>query len=303
MKYIFLILTLCCFFVYPVVSADSVLLQVTVISDSGDTGGGGSGSGGGGGGGGGGGSSNTEPTITATTLSVSGIISPNAPYTILQNSTVIGSWTASADSTFTNTLSIKSGNTNFVLNAKDIKGRTHPSLSFVAQVPKSGTVLATGVFPAPSLFIDKSQVARGENITFSGKTAPSADVSIFVISATSTTLFETKANTLGDYQSVIGTAHFVFGEYRVETKAITKTNQSIQAGEYVFVVGATTILATEVTPTAKADMSGDGRVNLTDFSMMAYWYKRSAPPAVFDLNNDGVVTIADFSILAFYWTG
>lgn len=54
----------------------------------------------------------------------------------------------------------------------------------------------------------------------------------------------------------------------------------------------------------KADINNDGKVNLIDFSIMAYWWKQ--PLSVFilaqiDLNNDGKLSLADFSILAYWW--
>jgi hypothetical protein len=56
-------------------------------------------------------------------------------------------------------------------------------------------------------------------------------------------------------------------------------------------------------PPAKGDSNGDGRVNLVDFSIAAYWYKRANPPASADLNGDGKVDLVDSSIMAFNWTG
>ena len=53
----------------------------------------------------------------------------------------------------------------------------------------------------------------------------------------------------------------------------------------------------------KGDLSGDNKVNLIDFSILAYWYKRPQPLAKNDLNADGKVDLIDFSIMAFHWTG
>jgi len=53
---------------------------------------------------------------------------------------------------------------------------------------------------------------------------------------------------------------------------------------------------------AKGDVNNDCKVNLVDFSIAAYWYKRPSPPANVDINSDGVVTLVDFSIMAFYWS-
>ena len=56
-------------------------------------------------------------------------------------------------------------------------------------------------------------------------------------------------------------------------------------------------------PSIRGDLNCDGRVNLTDFSISAFWYQKPNFPSHIDLNNDGRIDIIDFSILAFYWTG
>ena len=54
----------------------------------------------------------------------------------------------------------------------------------------------------------------------------------------------------------------------------------------------------------KADLNSDGRIDLIDFSIAAYWYKREFLPAAkrCDLNSDGRIDLIDFSILAYFWT-
>ena len=54
-----------------------------------------------------------------------------------------------------------------------------------------------------------------------------------------------------------------------------------------------------------ADIDSDTRVNLVDFSILAFWWKRLPlpPETPFDLNCDGFVRLDDFSILAFHWSG
>ncbi len=56
-------------------------------------------------------------------------------------------------------------------------------------------------------------------------------------------------------------------------------------------------------PAIRGDVNKDNRVNLVDFSIAAYWYRRLSPPASVDINGDGRVDLIDFSIMAFYWTG
>jgi len=70
-----------------------------------------------------------------------------------------------------------------------------------------------------------------------------------------------------------------------------------------FLVGVKNIMAELPKVAAKGDLNNDRRVNLVDFSIAAYWYKRSSPPTNVDLNSDGKVDLVDFSIMAYYWTG
>jgi hypothetical protein len=49
-------------------------------------------------------------------------------------------------------------------------------------------------------------------------------------------------------------------------------------------------------------------VNLVDFSIAAYWYKRTLktdfiPIEAQRLSGDGKVDLVDFSIMAYYWSG
>lgn len=62
----------------------------------------------------------------------------------------------------------------------------------------------------------------------------------------------------------------------------------------------------EVVSCFKYDLNCDGRVNLVDFSILAYWWKRPLTAVAkqrVDFNGDGKVDLVDFSILAYHWTG
>jgi photosystem II stability/assembly factor-like uncharacterized protein len=52
----------------------------------------------------------------------------------------------------------------------------------------------------------------------------------------------------------------------------------------------------------KVDFNKDGKVNLVDFSILDYWYKKLKPSARFDLNGDNKVDLTEFSILIYCWT-
>ena len=52
---------------------------------------------------------------------------------------------------------------------------------------------------------------------------------------------------------------------------------------------------------AEADLNGDGRVNITDFSILLYHWGTDNECA--DQNQNGVVDLIDFSVMMYYWTG
>jgi hypothetical protein len=64
-------------------------------------------------------------------------------------------------------------------------------------------------------------------------------------------------------------------------------------------------LAKKATKPTTADLNRDGKVNLTDFSILLFWWNTdggtSDPSA--DINGDKKVNLTDFSILLFNWTG
>ena len=41
---------------------------------------------------------------------------------------------------------------------------------------------------------------------------------------------------------------------------------------------------------------------LVDFSILAFWHRKANPPPHVELTGDGIVELADFSVVAYYWT-
>ena len=53
-----------------------------------------------------------------------------------------------------------------------------------------------------------------------------------------------------------------------------------------------------------ADFNGDNRIDITDLSIMLYYYGECGPAGRrYDLNHDGCVNFPDISILMYHWTG
>ncbi|MEK7173742.1 MAG: dockerin type I domain-containing protein, partial [Patescibacteria group bacterium] len=62
------------------------------------------------------------------------------------------------------------------------------------------------------------------------------------------------------------------------------------------------VVTGECKPNTIGDVNCDGRVDLVDFSILAFWQGKSNPPRSVDVSGNGAVGLADFSIVAHHWT-
>jgi len=101
----------------------------------------------------------------------------------------------------------------------------------------------------------------------------------------------------------LDTAFLEIGDHSARSKSTVANEISAYSDRIAFKVGTKSVNEAVDTTYKKADLNRDGSINLVDFSVAAYWYKRKSPPAKYDLNNDGKIDLVDFSIMAYYWTG
>jgi hypothetical protein len=253
------------------------------------------------GGGGGGGSGIYLPT----TVNFSGMAYPNSKVTILKNNTVAATTVVDPNAKFLISLNnLDTGTYNFSIYGEDNIGTKSLTFSFPVYVTSGTTVNISGIFLSPTINIDKSEVKRGDDLIVFGQTTPNTDLSI-VFHSDVEILRNIKTNITGLYEYTMDTTPLDFGEHHVKSKAIMDSEVKATSIEVPFVVGFANKLIdyTNKCGTIRGDLNCDGRVNLTDFSIMAYWYKKSNPPTNIDLNNDGNISLVDFSIMAYSWTG
>ena len=263
--------------------------------------------GGGGGGGGGGGSSGggTGTTGMPTTVNFSGMGYPSSKVVILQDGAQVITTTADPQANFSASLSgLAQGSYTFSIYTTDTNGLHSVSFSFPVYVTTGSTVNIGGIILAPTIDVDKSEVKQGENEAIFGFAVPNSQVNIAVHS-TVAHLVNTTATSTGAYLYNFDTTPLEYGDHNAQSHAILKDQVSADTNPVAFVVGNEDINKSATTcGSLIGDINCDDKVNLVDFSIMAYWYKLgTTPPADVDLNNDGKITLIDFSILAYHWTG
>lgn len=261
--------------------------------------------GGGGGGGGGGSVPVAAPPSGSAAANFSGRAYPRSTVTLLKDAQVVASSIADAKATFQISLAnLAAGNFIFSVYSKDSRGNRSGLLSFPVSVTAGATTNIGGIFISPTIDVDKSQVKQGDNIAIFGQTAPQSSITITVNS--DTTLFlQATSDAIGAYLYNLDTSPLEMGSHSAKSKAAVVGEISDFGKTIGFEVGMQSILKQAAKLCGIGDLNCDGRVNLIDFSILAYWYQRVLSGNGFkaDLNRDNKVNLTDFSILASHWTG
>lgn len=257
--------------------------------------------------GGGGGGGYIAPLIE-TKVIFSGRAYPKSAITLLKDAQIAAATVAGADANFQISVSgLSTGNYIFSVYSEDNKGLRSSLLTFPISVTYGATTNVSGIFIAPTIAVDKSEVKRGDNIAIFGQSVPNSEITISV-NSDEEIFAKTPADKNGVYLYNFDTAQLETGRHFAKSKAALGSEISSFSKAIGFDIGAKTVIKKEARQNLKGDLSGDSKVNLVDFSIAAYWYKRriSAEFAVKEaerLNGDGKVDLTDFSIMAYYWTG
>jgi len=255
------------------------------------------------GGGGGGGGGAYVPPVVETKVNFSGRAYPKSTVTLLKDAQIAATTIAGSDANFQISISgLAGGNYIFAVYSEDKDGRRSSLLTFPVSITSGVTTNVSGIFIAPTIAVDKSEVKQGDNIAIFGQSVPKADITIQV-SSEEDFFAKTVADVSGVYLYNLGTEILDYGSHFTKSKAAKDGEISSFSRAVSFLVGTKTVVVEPTKAPAKGDMNNDNRVNLVDFSIAAYWYKRPSPPANVDLNSDGKIDLVDFSIMAFYWTG
>ena len=263
------------------------------------------GSGGAGGGGGGGSSGSGDQNAG---VFFSGRAYPLSKVSILKDGQLALSTIAGPDSKFSGTLgSLSSGDYTFSVYGEDSQGRRSSPFTFPIYITSGVTTSISGIFIAPTIAVDKSIVKRGENIVIFGQSSQSSEI---VISVNSPQEFfkNTLSDANGVYLQNFDTSVLELGPHSTKSKSMKSNEISPFSNTVSFIVGNKSVLNDVTNKLIKCDLNDDNRCNLVDFSIAAFWYKKTLSEEFIlrerdHLNGDGKVDLVDFSIMAFYWTG
>lgn len=245
-----------------------------------------------GGGGGGGG-------VVLTKVILQGKAYPSSRVTILQDGKVTTTIIADAQANFKLEISdITAGVWTFGVWAEDKEGRKSLTFSFTTNIISGMTTTISGIFLPPTIDLSETFLQKGETLNILGQSAPQSEISI-VVNSPKEIIKKTIAENDGTWFYGFDTTPLEEGSHSTRAKAASPEGLSSTFSQTLaFSVGK---VGVGVCP-GKADINGDKKVSLVDFSIFLYNWGVPKDSAA-DLDCDGKVNLVDFSIMLYWWTG
>jgi len=250
------------------------------------------------------------PTAPTTTPPVAGLVvftgqsHSNGTVVLLIDGVIAATTGADGEGQFTITLqNLSSGAYLFSLYGFDTSSVRSGILAFYVDITESAQTNISQIFIPPTLELSPDSTTAIAAVTISGFSVPGSLIGATVIDELGREqVFTARADSKGKYSSRVPLNVFKEGKYIAKPLAAAAGVDSPFGEALAFRIIDGRILIGPISRLV-GDFNKDSKVNLIDFSMIAFWYKRDNPPSRFDLNDDGAISLADFSIMAFYWTG
>jgi hypothetical protein len=237
-----------------------------------------------------------------TSLIILGMAYPDSEVKILKDGKEIARVKTDTKGNFSyQTTDITPGVNSLSFWADDKFGLRSILYTLTFEVMPNAVTTVRGAYLPPTIGVEKNVVKKGEMLKFFGQAIPEAKVLVYV-SSPEETVQETTSKKAGEWDLLFNTSPLT-EEIMHTAKSQYKTNvegATVVSGFSKFV----TFYVGKTAPSGAcpgADLNQDGKVNLTDFSILLYYWGGNNPCA--DQNQDGKVNLIDFSIMMYYWTG
>ena len=260
----------------------------------------GSGGGGTSGGGSGGGGGSTK-NLGDSEISITGLAYPNRTVNILLDGEQVGTVKTATTGRFDFSTKASPGTASLSFWAIDKFDIRSITFNTTFDVTQGAITNITGIILPPTIKLSNQNVNPGDVVTVSGQSIPNAVIEIY---ANKNEFLERATSTTdGTWSVLLDTKKMKVAEHTIKARSITGTPPITSQSS--FSTALQLFVGVDGKVTTSSDLNRDTKVNLTDFSIMIFWWGsnggNSNPSA--DINGNGKVGIEDFSILLFNWTG
>jgi hypothetical protein len=245
----------------------------------------------------------TTVTSPLSTLAMQGRTSPNAFVTLTELGSVISTTSADGTGVFNFGLTgITPGSHTYRIYSTDSVGRASSQYVITTFLPPEALTTISNIVLSPSITLDKSSIEVGQIITATGSTFPFATITVLLESPLQS--FTTTSDAVGAWTYTFSgafTGSLSPGEYRVSVISTDGSgNQSVNSPTINFTVTAnSTVNPPPCGNISKGDLNCNSVVNLTDFSILLFFWGTNQRRA--DINSNNKVDLTDFSIMMYYF--
>lgn len=246
---------------------------------------------------GGGGGPMYPPAPSPASILLTGYTSPRAFIAVLKDGRIASTFRAETDGAFSQKISgLYPKIYTWSIYAIDTDDRQTRLIYFTVNLQKGALTTVKDIFLPPTISISPQNPRRGDKLKIFGQTHPSSFV-IAIIQPGFTKL-EIKSDWQGQWQNPHDTSRMFEGDYNLRAQSQLVWGLKSPESEAILF----TLFPRGITLCEGPDINGDKIVNLTDFSILMYWWEKlkiGNPCA--DINNDGSVNLVDFSIMMYWW--
>jgi cysteine-rich repeat protein len=260
----------------------------------------GSGGGGTSGGGGGGGGGSTK-NFGDSEISIIGLSYPSRTINILLDTELVGTVKTNNAGRFEFATKASPGTASLSFWATDIYNTRSITLNTTFDVTQGAITNINGIILPPTIKVNNPNVNPGDLVTVTGQAVPNSLIELHVDK--SDLVEKATSSSDGTWSIMLDTKKLKVAEHTIKARSISGTPPLTSQSS--FSTALQLFVGVDGKVTTSSDLNRDGKVNLTDFSILIFWWGtpggNSNPPA--DINGNTKVGIEDFSILLFNWTG
>jgi hypothetical protein len=234
-------------------------------------------------------------------LRIEGYTAPGTFIVFTENDAIIGTDVASSNGFFSQVFPGMVVIThNITLYGVDLLNLVTSPIPLEIYTPTGQEITISDLILSPTLSLADTIVPQGDDLVASGTAIPNGAVTIFTDTPLRTYYATASATGYWNY-TITNTAEYVPGDYRIYALVQDDLGaQSLNSNSIGFTIGSgTDPVGTACGDISRGDLNCDDIINLTDFSIMMYYWGSANLSS--DINGDGTVNLTDFSIMMYWW--
>jgi hypothetical protein len=235
-------------------------------------------------------------------LIIDGDTAPSSFITFTEAGSVIGTDVSGLNGEFRHIFSgLQPGNHQMLFYGSDPNRLTTTPIIINIYLPAFQETSITNQILSPTLKLYKTGFFVGEPIIATGSALPNGNITLFTEAPLRT--YSTMANENGDWTyTITNTDQYVLGDYHIHALAqngIGTTSLNSPSVGFSLLPSEGGVIGSSCGDISQGDLNCDTLVDLTDFSILMYYWGTNNATA--DINEDLIVNLTDFSMMMYWW--